>query len=537
MKALRMPGFLQPVELCWAMTGALSLWLGFPNDFISLPPLVMLWPLALAVLGSNAYSHVAAFRKGWLVTWAGSAAALYWLVLPVHDVGGLPIPLAVPCALLIAACLASAGGFFSMAARLLQGFPTLLTVIILALVWYLLEWSYALIVGFPWLPLAGALAVWPVMVQAADIAGAYGLGALWLVAALLCLTALPGRMTGRISDRMDLPTLCAGSFLTLALISYGWWRLDSHPLETAPKGSDSMAALFVEGNVDQNQKWLPAFQRQNVELYADLTHMGLAASQDILQPGPALIIWPETALPFFYEQNPILSNLVRQVAQKADLPILFGAPGIEYRTDLSEPKIYNRAFLLDPDGSLVAYYDKEHLVPFGEYLPTWLEWDFLEALLQGVGVYSQGTTTKPLFYDDLALGVLICYEAIFPWLAQERVANGANILLDISNDGWFGYSPAARQHLYLTALRALEQNRWILRGTNTGISAVVDARGRLVIHGTQFCAGSLAARARLYTDPSTYHYLAPWLPGLAFLLCCGLLWLGRCKIRSYPQPK
>lgn len=141
----------------------------------------------------------------------------------------------------------------------------------------------------------------------------------------------------------------------------------------------------------------------------------------------------------------------------------------------------------------IGHYDKEHLVPFGEYLPSWLNWGFLEALLQGVGVYETGTAVAPLRYENLALGMLICYEGIFPWLAQARVADGANILVDISNDGWFEDTPASRQHLYLTVLRALEQNRWILRGTNTGISVVVDPRGRLTARGGQFRAESLWA--------------------------------------------
>lgn len=135
-----------------------------------------------------------------------------------------------------------------------------------------------------------------------------------------------------------------------------------------------------------------------------------------------------------------------------------------------------------------------------------------------MGVYTEGTTTAPLHYRNLALGMLICYEGIFPWLAQDRAAQGANILVDISNDGWFGATPAARQHLYLTALRALEQNRWLLRGTNTGISAVVDPRGRLTLRGGQFRAQALWARAGLQTAPQPLPSPGPWL--LPAVCCC-----------------
>lgn len=141
-------------------------------------------------------------------------------------------------------------------------------------------------------------------------------------------------------------------------------------------------------------------------------------------------------------------------------------------------------------------------------------------------MYQTGTATAPLRHDNLALGMLICYEGIFPWLAQNRVAEGANILVDISNDGWFGNTPAARQHLYLTALRAVEQNRWILRGTNTGISVVVDPRGRLAMQGGQFKAQAVWGKAALSTAPSVFHVVSPWLLPLAVAAFLGLLLFG-----------
>ncbi|MGE9986315.1 apolipoprotein N-acyltransferase [Desulfovibrio sp. SGI.169] len=518
--------------LPWGLAGALALWLGFPNDLLSLPPLALLWPVALVMLGLRAPDRMAALRRGWLVSLAGGAAALYWLALPVHNVGGLPWLLAVPCALFIAACLASAGGLFSLAAHVLRARPPLPLALLLALLWYLLEACYALALGFPWLPLAGALAVWPPLVQAADTLGAYALGGCWLLAALLCLFSLPlASPSGPPATRRFFPRrLAAGLGLAALLLGYGAWRLHAHPFEASPAGADSMAVLFVEGNVDQNQKWLPAFQRQTVDLYLNLTRAGLAArpaaDAAARQDAGALIVWPETALPFFFETRPSLAKLVRDMALTARSPLLFGAPGVERRPGQAEPLIFNRAFLLGPDGETVGHYDKEHLVPFGEYLPEWLNWGFLQALLQGVGVYEKGAATAPLRHGNLALGMLICYEGIFPWLAQARTADGANILADISNDGWFGNSPAARQHLYLTALRALEQNRWILRGTNTGISAVVDSRGRVTARGDQFQTGTLWARAGLTTAASAYHRLAPWLLPSAALLFCALLASG-----------
>lgn len=227
-------------DLCWGLAGALALWLGFPNDLLSLPPLVLLWPVALAVLGLRAPGRMAALRRGWLVSLAGGTAVLYWLTLPVHNVGGLPWLLAVPCALFIASCLASAGGLFSLAAYLLRARPPLTLALLLALLWYLLEACYALALGFPWLPLAGALAVWPQLIQAADTLGAYALGGCWLLAALLCLFSLPSATQRHFFPRR----LAAGLGLAALLLGYGAWRLDAHPFQPAPTGPDSMAVLL-----------------------------------------------------------------------------------------------------------------------------------------------------------------------------------------------------------------------------------------------------------------------------------------------------
>ena len=492
---------------------ACCLWLGFAHPLPllpdALPPLALLVPPLLALVGLRAGQAGQAFRRGWLAAWAGHLAALYWLCLPIHQVGGLPWWLAVPCAAFVAACLSSAGGLFALAAHLLRRRTPLVLALSLGLCWYLLEWGYAVVAGFPWLPLSGALAAWPLLIQPADLLGGYLLGGFWAFLVILLFMTPHGRRY---------PLLAA--LLMLVTLAYGWWRLDREPPAPLPQGSGSFAVLFVEGNIDQNQKWLPAFQRSTVQTYLRLTEQMLAA-----HPGEhPLIIWPETALPFnLMAANPHTPR-IRELAARAQSPLLTGAPGFEGSRE--NMRVYNRAYLIGPDGSLAGYYDKEHLVPFGEYVPDWLQWNFLEGLLQQVGVYTPGTRLSPLRSSGLALGMLICYEGVFPWLAQQRVSDGANVLVDISNDGWFGRSPAGLQHLRLTAVRAVEQNRWILRGTNTGISAVIDARGRVVLRGGQFEETAHWGRARILSETTPYHRIARWLPAAAALLLLGLIFFG-----------
>lgn len=503
----------------WGAVCAIAIWLGFPNDLMTLPPLALLWPLALQRLGAGALSWRQALRRGWLAAFCGSLAALYWLCLPVAQVGDLPWPAAFACAALIAFGLSVQSGSFAILAYSTKNFFWPAYIALLALGWYLLEAGFALGLGFPWLPVAGALAPWPLLVQSADCTGSYLMGAIWVAVVLLLFCR---RLQG----------VVAGVALAAVLLGYGFWRFAESPVETWPEGPDTVAALMVEGNVDQNQKWVSAFQKGTLELYLRLTEEGLAAGKTLFQTEKPLIIWPETALPFFYERRPGLARQLQTYVREFGSALLFGAPGVERNGKNGEDAVYNRAFLLSPDGGLIGYYDKRHLVPFGEYAPAWLKLDFLEALLQGVGIYEEGISAKPLMYKSIALGLLICYEGIFPWLAQECVENGANLLVDISNDGWFGRTPAARQHLYLTVLRCVEQGRWLLRATNTGVSAVVDDRGRVVLAGAMFKAGFLPCRARLLEGRTTiYHRLARWLPVLALFTFFCILAVGWINAR------
>lgn len=487
---------------------AFSIWLGFPNDFISIPPLALFWPASLFYLGPAAKNWKEALRLGWLAAFAGSFAVLYWLCLPVKQVGGLPWPAALACAGLITIILSFQSGLFAAFSNIIAKAPFWRRLLLCALAWYLLETLFAVVAGFPWLPVAGALIQWPLLAQGADLIGASFLASIWFASILLCLRPM-------LKERI------AGALCIIALLGYGSWRLASNPLDRNPQGPDTMAAIMIEGNVDQNTKWEPKFQKQSLDLYLRLSQEALKVSGVGHEGGvedKPLLIWPETAMPFFYERNPALARQMDEAVAQMGCPLLFGAPGVEKSANGDE--IFNRAFLLGPGGNIIGYYDKEHLVPFGEYAPEWLKLDFLEALLQGVGVYSEGQSSRPLVYGKLALGILICYEGIFPWLAQERVEAGANLLIDISNDGWFGKTPAARQHLYLTALRCIEQGRWLLRATNTGISAAADASGRVVTRGPMYKAGFLPCRAKLLEAHTIYYYVAAWLPWLAMGVFC-----------------
>lgn len=500
-----------------AIVSALGFGLGFANDFLTCPPLVLLCPAALALLSLKAAGDRQAFLLGFLAALPGHIWALYWLVLPLAQVGGLPAAGATACMLLVCTALATQGGLFTLAARRLWAPASPACGLALGLLWYFLEYAYAAVAGFPWLQVSGALALWPVLVQAADTTGSLLLGGLWVAAAIL----VAGAFLGAKGMRRRIRPACAGLVVAAALTGYGVFALEREPAEAMPDGADSFPVIFAEGNIDQNQKWDKSFRQGTVAAYLRLTEQGLAAAKARWPEGDlarGIIIWPETAMPFDLARSPLAADIMR-MARTARMPLLTGAIG-------QEPgrRVYNRIYLMDETGYPAGIYDKEHLVPFGEYVPSFFQWGFLEGLLQEVGAYTPGTRTQPLRAGHLALGPLICYEGIFPWLAQERVRTGANVLVDVSNDGWFGDTPAPRQHLALTALRAVEQNRWIVRGTNTGISCVMDARGRVVLRGTQFREGTLLARARTLSQASPFHTAYPFIPPAAAIVLVLIGW-------------
>ena len=519
---------------------------GFPVLSFSVPLLVLLYPLGIACLGVRAQSDRQAFMYGLAAAGLGHAIALFWLRNPMSIVGGLPMALAILLTFVVCLLLAAQAGIYAVMARRLWQPHLLRSAIAMGLAWYFLEYGYALIVGFPWLPLSGALILWPWTMQLADTLGAYLASALWLMAAF----ALYGGLAAR-----KIAPAAAGIVLAGCLSAYGLAALSATPMtgytgpaaaETAlplpPADSDVFPVLMTDGNIDQNQKWVESYRRSTVATYDRLTRGALqkAAGQKdaFLQQGQTLedylakgiIIWSETAMPFDLPTSPYTAGLTA-LAKQSSMGLVTGAPGYE-REDGNILKVYNRIWLITAQGRPGGYYDKEHLVPFGEYIPSFFRLSFLDGLLQGVGAYTEGTKTDPLKYGRLALGPLVCYEAIFPWLAQDRVSAGANVLLDVSNDGWFGATAAPWQHLWLTGLRALEQNRWLVRCTNTGISAVFDCRGRLVFEGPQFAACALWASARIIETPSRFHALFYILPLICGIILIGLVWSIRRKGQS-----
>jgi apolipoprotein N-acyltransferase len=283
--------------------------------------------------------------------------------------------------------------------------------------------------------------------------------------------------------RRSVVALLVGALVLTGVLVYGHWRLDRLARELAT--AEPLSVAVVQGNVDQERKWDPAFLRETIDRYHALTREQTTRPLD-------LIVWPEAAMPFFFERDaPHREELLAFVTEQRT-PLLFGSPAVD-AADGRAPRLYNSAYLVTKDGAVSGRYDKLHLVPFGEYVPLerWLF--FVNKMVDGIGEFVPGREATVFALERFRLGVMICFEVVFPDLTRRAVQNGATLMAAITNDAWFGDSAAPYQHLDMVVLRAVENRVPFARAANTGISGFIDATGRVAATSDLFVPASRAA--------------------------------------------
>ncbi len=322
--------------------------------------------------------------------------------------------------------------------------------------------------GFAWLGLGYSQFKTLPVIQMAEITGVYGVS--WLI--MLVNTGL--YLAWKTWEPKKGGEKLGVRFLTLTVLVFSlWWGYGSLALTHSPGNTEKDSVLtvgLIQGNVKQFMKWNPVYQNVVMDKYKNLT---LTAAKS----KPQLIVWPETAMPFYYNQHTLGTRFIKDLAQRTKIPILFGSPHKEGRN--GKFIHYNSAYLVDSSGKTKNRYDKIHLVPFGEFVPFRKLLFFLEKLVVMVGDFGRGKKAAPFEVAGHKAGVSICYEIIFPDLIRQAVKNGADFLVNITNDAWFGKSAASYQHMSMGALRAVENRVPIVRAANTGISGTIDATGAL----------------------------------------------------------
>jgi apolipoprotein N-acyltransferase len=452
------------------------------------------------------------------------AGTCYWIFSVMRQYGGVNTPAAVGILILFCLYLALYHGAFGLLIAWLAGdsYFSRRALVLAPVVWVGVELARTRITGFPW-DLLGTSQVDNIpLARIATATGVYGLS----FEIMVVNTALAAAFLVQREKR---------NMLLLAAISAAV-VLQAGQLIPVPKTTSDKTAILVQANVPilEGADWTREYYTQTLgDLSAlSLTPPGLSSTAN---QHPDLIVWPESPAPF-YVSDPFFRNSIAGVARQADAWVLAGSIGS--RNAGASPdrttQIFNSAVLVSPSGEWPARYDKIHLVPFGEYVPFKNLFSFAGGLTKEVGDFSQGTSRRPLEADGSKLGVFICYESIFPDDVRQFAAQGADVFVNVSNDGWYGDSGAYAQHLKQARMRAVENARWLLRDTNTGVTASIDPYGRVVATVPRKIRTALPAPYALSDVTTFYTRYGDWFAYLCAIISAGavLLLPFRAKAES-----
>jgi apolipoprotein N-acyltransferase len=283
------------------------------------------------------------------------------------------------------------------------------------------------------------------------------------------------------------------ALILLGFLIYGYGKMNA--VDRQMIQNPSLKIGLIQGNIDQSIKWDESFQKETLKIYEKL-------SSRVAEGKPDLIIWPETATPFFFQDAKEYQPFILDIPKKTNAFLLFGTPS--YKIEKGKINHYNSAYLISTSGELNGRYDKIHLVPFGEYVPMQNLLFFIGSLGEGIGDFKSG---KEIFNFPLPqgkFGVLICFEIIFPDLCRKFVKDGADFLVTITNDAWFGRTSAPYQHFSIATFRAIENRVFIARAANTGISGFIDPKGRILKQGGIFTEEAMNGTIRLSSEKTFY---------------------------------
>lgn len=470
-------------------------------------PRLNLWPLAWVSLvpllaAADGKSAAAGFKLGWVAGAVFHLGLVYWVTVSMTTYGKLPLAASLPILLAFAAFLGLFTGLPLWAACFAQQRSAWSFSLTLPFIWVAVEHLKSwFLTGFPWDLLGYSQYRMLPVVQIADITGVYGVS--FLIVSVNCgLCALVRRLAagGRL-PRADMAVPC---LLVAACLVYGNIRL--REVRATPPGAELRVAL-VQPNISQEVKWDPAFLEQTLRTLERLTLQAVSA-------GPGLVIWPESATPFFFQSEEAYRSRVVALAKKlGGAYLLFGSPS--WHESAAGLRFHNSAFLIGPDGSVAGRYDKQHLVPYGEYVPFARFFPFIQKLVEGIGDFSPGGPAVLLELPRCSLGTAICYEIIFPDLVRRFAKAGARVMINITNDAWFGRTSAPYQHLAIACLRAVETRRYVARCANTGVSAIIGPTGAIEGRTGIFTEAVLAAAVHCRGD-STFYARS----GNVFAWCC-----------------
>lgn len=475
-------------DLGLSLLAGVLLFFSFPKFGYGWVVWFSLIPLFFALRGKTPGKALAV---GGLAGFVANLGILYWVAGAVIRYGNLSVVTGYSALLLLVLAVSLYMALFAAILVFLtgRGVPEVLAAPPL---WVLVEFGKSrFFTGFPWENLGYALHDNIPILQFADVAGVYGLSFLIVLvnAVLFDILCLKRANRKRVSIAIVFTSLAV-----LLLFFYGHYRIEQ--VERMGKEARTFEVAVAQGNIDQAVKWNRDYQLRTLEVYETL-------SRETLKERTDLLVWPETAMPFFFQDGDEKQRRVRALARDYGITLVAGSPS--YREKGGRVVYGNSAYLVSPEGEITGRYDKVHLVPFGEYVPLKRFLSFAEKLVAGAGDFVPGTGFVPLpTAKGDRLGVLICYEGIFPEIGRAYKKAGADLLVNITNDGWYGRSSAPWQHLSMAVFRAVENRMYLVRAANTGISAIVSPTGKIEKRTDLFERTDLRGAVRIFTMKSIY---------------------------------
>jgi apolipoprotein N-acyltransferase len=452
------------------------------------------------------------------------AGTCFWIGYVMHRYGQLPQPLAGGLLVLFCLYLALYHGLFGFllaaAARgKREGMRRAL--VIAPFLWIVVELARARITGFPWNLLGTAQVDNIPLAQIATVTGVYGVS---FEIAIVNTAFAAAFLVGVTRRRM----MGACSVLAAVALQAGVF------IDPAPSPAQRTVRLVQTNIPILDNSWTFDFYQRTL---SELANLSLARGTTAVR-APELIIWPESPAPF-YLGDPYFQQGVISVAQKANAHVIAGSIGARQ----AEParrnsEFLNSAAIITPGGDFSRRYDKIHLVPFGEYIPLKSVLVFAETLTRQVGDFGRGNERNAFDVGGYKLGVFICYESIFPDEVRQFALNGAQVFVNISNDGWFGRRGAPGQHLNMARMRAIENRRWLLRATNTGITGSIDPYGRVIARAPREIRTVLDAPFGTVSEMTLYTRYGDWFAWSCAIISLAVLFvrvrfrMGRIRIAT-----
>lgn len=409
-----------------------------------------------------------AFFYGFIAGLISYVLILYWVAYTVHVFGNLPYYMAVFTLLLLSAYLSLYTALFAGFSKILLNNYKRLNIILIPSCWIFFEFLKSnLLTGFPWENLGFSQYLNIPFIQISNIIGTLGLSFIVVLINYSIFHFI--FFKDELSKKQALFELFLVMFVFISVITYGYYNIYS--IRKSLRDKKPLKVALIQGNIGMFQKWRIT-KKRTTRIYLNLTKKSLKYK-------PEIVVWPETSLPYIISLYPYYWNTVMDFVKENNINLIFGTIGDRFLS--GKFRYYNRDYMFNGTGKF-SFYDKNHLVPFGEYIPLRHQLPFLANILRGAGIgnFTAGKRFRILNNGGVKVGSMICYEAYFDSLVRNFSKNGANLLVSITDDAWYGKTAAPYQDMSMSVFPAVENDRYVARAGNSGISGIISPTGKIV---------------------------------------------------------